>query len=156
MSATLLRSGRLTVTCFMRKAGLHLSARANGERRYTKKHEWVLVENGIGTVGITEFAASALGDIVFVELPEIDKEFGKGDSIGAIESVKAASDIYTPIAGTVVERNTQLEDTPNTINKSPLGDGWIAKLRVKDDGELQQLLTEAEYNKFKEEEEGAH
>ncbi|KAK6022358.1 glycine cleavage system H protein, partial [Ostertagia ostertagi] len=93
------------------------------ERKYTKKHEWVSVEGELGTVGITDFAAEQLGDIVFVELPEKDAKIVKGESTGAVESVKAASDIYAPVSGTVTEKNEVLEQEPGKINKSPFGDG---------------------------------
>jgi glycine cleavage system H protein len=104
-----------------------------------------------GTIGISEYAAKALGDVVFVELPTIDLEVNQGDSIGAVESVKSASDIMTPISGKVIEANNVLEDNPGTINKSPEGDGWLAKIEVKNAGEVDQLMDGDGYKKFTEE-----
>ncbi|PAV77980.1 hypothetical protein WR25_00876 [Diploscapter pachys] len=134
---------------FIQTRSLSISATVFKERFYTKKHEWVKVENGIGTVGITDFAAEQLGDVVYVELPEEGKQIDKGDSTGAVESVKAASDIYAPISGTVSERNTLLESEPSTINKS-----WIYKLKVKDENELKELLNDKQYEELKTSEEG--
>ncbi|KAK6012836.1 glycine cleavage system H protein [Ostertagia ostertagi] len=125
------------------------------ERKYTKKHEWVSVEGELGTVGITDFAAEQLGDIVFVELPEKDaKNSVKGESTGAVESVKAASDIYAPVSGTVTEKNEVLEQEPGKINKSPFGDGWLYKLKLSNKSELADLLSEKDYQEFKKEDEG--
>ena len=103
-----------------------------------------------GTIGISEYAAKALGDVVFVELPALDLEVNQGDSIGAVESVKSASDIMTPISGKIIEANNVLEDKPGTINKSPEGDGWLAKLEVKDATEVDQLMDLDGYRKFTE------
>lgn len=104
-----------------------------------------------GTIGISQFAANALGDVVFVELPTADLEVSAGDSIGAVESVKSASDIMTPVSGVVVEANSALEDKPATINKSPEGDGWLAKIKISDASEVDKLKTKEEYLKFTEE-----
>ncbi|PIO68181.1 glycine cleavage system H protein [Teladorsagia circumcincta] len=124
------------------------------KRKYTKKHEWVSVEGDLGTVGITDFAAEQLGDIVFVELPEKDAKIVKGESTGAVESVKAASDIYAPVSGTVTEKNEVLEQEPGKINKSPFDDGWLYKLKLSNKSELSDLLSEKEYQEFKKEDEG--
>ncbi|XGW22041.1 hypothetical protein V3C99_004756 [Haemonchus contortus] len=124
------------------------------ERKYTKKHEWVLADGDMGTVGITDFAAEQLGDIVFVELPEKDAKIVKGESTGAVESVKAASDIYAPVSGTVTERNEVLEQEPGKINKSPFDEGWLYKLKLSDKKELGDLLSEKDYQEFKKEDEG--
>uniref|UniRef100_A0AC34QXY3 Glycine cleavage system H protein n=1 Tax=Panagrolaimus sp. JU765 TaxID=591449 RepID=A0AC34QXY3_9BILA len=121
-------------------------------RYYTKKHEWIAINDGIGTVGISDFAQEALGDVVYVELPEIGTELSQGESVGAIESVKAASDIYSPISGKVTERNSEVEDSPGLINKSTYDKGWLFKLQVKDENELKALMDEAAYEKFKAEE----
>ncbi|VDO78358.1 unnamed protein product [Heligmosomoides polygyrus] len=121
------------------------------ERKYTKKHEWVSVDGETGTVGITDFAAEQLGDIVFVELPEKDTKISKGESTGAVESVKAASDIYAPVSGTVTEKNSSLEQDPGKINKSPFDDG-----RPSVFWELSDLLNEKQYQEFKKEDEGGH
>lgn len=104
-----------------------------------------------GTIGITNYAANALGDVVFVELPTVDLEVSAGDSIGAVESVKSASDIMTPVSGTIVEANNVLEDKPSTINKGPEGEGWLAKIKVKDPKEMEELMDADGYKKFTEE-----
>ena len=121
-------------------------------RYYTKKHEWVSIKDGVGTVGISEFAQESLGDIVYVELPEVDAELSKGDSVGAIESVKAASDIYTPVSGKVTEKNSAVEETPALINKSTYEKGWLFKLKVSNENEVKELMSEEAYEKFKQEE----
>ncbi|WKX87911.1 hypothetical protein Q1695_007934 [Nippostrongylus brasiliensis] len=127
----------------------------SAERKYTKKHEWVLVDGKHGTVGITDFAAEQLGDIVFVELPEKDSKVVKGESTGAVESVKAASDIYAPASGIVIEKNDILEQNPGKINKSPFDEGWLYKVELSNVSELSELLSEKEYQNFKEEGEGS-
>jgi len=113
---------------------------------YSDSHEWVL-DNGDGsvTVGITDHAQEALGDVVFVELPEAGRELDAGDEFGVIESVKAASDLYAPLAGEVIEVNEALEDAPETVNDSPYGDGWILKLKLADQGDLESLLSAEAY-----------
>jgi glycine cleavage system H protein len=104
-----------------------------------------------GTIGITNYAADALGDVVFVELPEVGMEVKKGDTIGAVESVKSASDIMTPVSGTVVEANSLLEEKPATINKGPETEGWLAKIEVTDATELDALMTAEQYDNFEKE-----
>ena len=104
-----------------------------------------------GTIGITDYAAHALGDVVFVELPTIDLEVTAGDSIGAVESVKSASDILTPVSGVIVEANSALEHKPANINKDPTGEGWLAKIKISDKAELEGLMDEAAYKAFTEE-----
>lgn len=122
--------------------------------RYTKSHEWVLDNgNGIVTFGITDHAQKALGDIVFVELPDLDRELASGEEFGVIESVKAASDLYAPLAGIIVEVNESLEDAPETVNESPYEDGWIAKLKLAGDTTLDDLLDSDAYARFVESEE---
>lgn len=119
------------------------------ELKYSKDHEWLeLNEDGTATVGITDFAQNELGDVVYVELPEIDKEFAQDDDIAVVESVKAASDIKSPVSGTVIEVNSQLEDEPEQINADPMGEGWIYKLKISAVDEIEQLLDEAAYNRF--------
>ena len=115
------------------------------DRKYTDDHEWVLAQDGAAVIGITDFAQQELGDIVFVELPETGKAVKKGDSIGTIESVKAVSDIYAPISGTVTEVNSKLEEAPDTVNTDPFGDGWYCKMQVDDAGELDGLMDAAAY-----------
>ncbi|GHA85833.1 glycine cleavage system protein GcvH [Modicisalibacter luteus] len=114
--------------------------------RYTKSHEWIL-DNGDGTVtiGITDHAQEALGDVVFVELPEVGRELDAGEEFGVIESVKAASDLYAPLGGEIVEINESLEDAPETVNESPYEDGWIIKLKLADDKALDDLLDADSY-----------
>ncbi|GAB2799852.1 hypothetical protein GCM10027040_29140 [Halomonas shantousis] len=114
--------------------------------RYTDSHEWVL-DNGDGTVtiGITDHAQEALGDVVFVELPEVGRELEAGEEFGVIESVKAASDLYSPLSGEIVEINEALEDAPETVNDSPYEDGWIAKLKLADADDLETLLDAEAY-----------
>lgn len=118
--------------------------------QYTRSHEWVRTDDGVATVGITDHAQEELGDVVFVELPEAGATFEAGDSFGAVESVKAVSDLYAPVGGEVVEVNSALEDAPEKINEDPYGDGWILKLQVSDVGDL---LSAADYEKVLEEEE---
>ena len=115
--------------------------------RYSKEHEWVNVEGGKAYIGITDYAQHSLGEIVFVELPELDAELSEGDTLGVVESVKAASDIYTPISGKVVEINEELEDNPGNVNKEPY-ESWIAVLEIDDEGQLDELMTGEEYEKF--------
>ncbi|KAK5167581.1 glycine cleavage system H-protein subunit [Saxophila tyrrhenica] len=126
------------------------------EKKYTEDHEWIeLSSDGkTGTIGISTYAAKALGDVVFVELPTLDLEVSAGDSIGAVESVKSASDIMTPVSGKIVEANSVLEDTPGKINKSPEGDGWLAKIEMSDAKEVEKLMDADGYRKFTEEADG--
>ncbi len=114
------------------------------ERFYTETHEWVTVEDGVATIGITDFAQAQLGDVVFLELPRTGKLLEAGDSFGTVESVKAASDLYSPVAGTVIEVNESLNANPEQVNSDPLGSGWLIKVRLN--GDLGQgLLDEAGY-----------
>jgi glycine cleavage system H protein len=112
---------------------------------YTEEHEWVCLENNVATVGITDYAQSKLGDIVFVELPEQDTELDAGDTLASIESVKAASEIFSPVGGKVIEVNEELGETPGTVNKDPYGDGWIARLSVTDASEVEGLMDATTY-----------
>ncbi len=116
--------------------------------KYTKDHEWVRVEGNVATVGITAYAAEQLGDVVFVELPDIGKAVEKGGDAAVVESVKAASEVYAPISGEVVEVNSALVDEPAKVNAEPTGAGWFMKLKVKSAGELNGLMSEAEYNDY--------
>lgn len=118
------------------------------DRKYTQEHEWVQVEGEIGTVGVTDFAASELGDVVFVELPEIGAEFSQGDTVGTIESVKAVADLFLPVSGEIVEINEVVAEGPELLNKDPLDDGWLFKVRISDPSELEQLLDAGAYNKL--------
>ena len=119
---------------------------------YSNNHEWIKVENGEAYIGISDFAQENLGDIVFVELPEIGEEFEKEEEIGVVESVKAVSEIYTPISGEILEVNQELLDNPELINEKPY-DSWIVNIKIADKTEIDELLTAAEYEKDCEEEE---
>ena len=116
--------------------------------RYSKEHEWVLVEGKTATIGITESAQEELGDIVFVELPEIGEMIVKDDPFGAVESVKAVSDIYAPVSGTVLEINDSLPDSPETINDDAYGDGWMIRVEMQDMDDLKDLMTAEEYAEY--------
>ena len=118
---------------------------------YTKDHEWVKMEGEIATVGISDFAQKQLGDVVYVELPEVGTSLGFHQSFGVVESVKAVSDIYSPISGEVTETNAGLNDTPETLNEDPHGKGWIVRIKVKDASELEKLMSASEYEKYIEE-----
>ncbi|MDF1791933.1 MAG: glycine cleavage system protein GcvH [Thalassobaculaceae bacterium] len=113
--------------------------------KYTEDHEWVAVDGDVGTVGITEHAQEQLGDIVFVELPDVGKAVVKGDEAGVVESVKAASEIYAPVSGEIVAVNEALADAPGTANTDPTGTGWFFKIKLSDMGELDGLMDEAAY-----------
>ncbi|MBC2600560.1 glycine cleavage system protein GcvH [Puniceicoccus vermicola] len=115
------------------------------ELKYTKEHEWVRIEDGFAIVGITDHAQEALGDITFVELPDEGAEYEAGDTFGVVESVKAASDIYLPMKGTVEGVNSDLEDAPETVNSDPYGEGWLIKVKVEDTAELEALLDADAY-----------
>ena len=117
-------------------------------KKFSKQHEWVSVEGDVATIGITKHAAEMLGDIVFVELPEKGKNAEKEDQVGVVESTKAASDVYTPISGKVVENNQSIVDDPSKINSDPENEGWFFKLKIKNKSEIDTLMNEEEYNKF--------
>lgn len=118
------------------------------ETYYTKEHEWVKVENGVGTIGITQFAADQLGDITFVELPKNGKSLKQFETFAAIESVKAASDIYSPVSGKVVAVNDELDATPEIVNESAEEKGWLAKVEIADAAELSALMTRPQYDEY--------
>jgi glycine cleavage system H protein len=116
------------------------------ELKYTKDHEWIkLLDNDTALIGITDYAQTSLGDVTFVELPDEGDTFAKGDSFSVIESVKAASDIYLPVDGEVLESNRPLEDSPELINQDPYGDGWLIKFKINDPAGLDELLSAADY-----------
>jgi glycine cleavage system H protein len=116
--------------------------------KYSKEHEWVLVEGTSATIGITEFAQEELGDIVFVELPEVGEKIVKDDPFGAVESVKAVSDIYAPVSGEVMETNEIRPDNPETINDDPYGDGWMVRVELTDIDDLKDLMDAEEYAEY--------
>ena len=113
--------------------------------RYTSDHEWARLEDGLVRIGITDYAQDALGDVVFVQVPEVNTEVKAGERFSEVESTKSVSDIYAPITGTIVEVNTDLADTPQRINEDPYGDGWLCVIRPADDAELDSLLDAAAY-----------
>ena len=115
---------------------------------FTEDHEWIKVDGDTGIVGISAYAAKALGDVVFVELPEIGAEFDKGDEAAVVESVKAASEVYAPIGGEVTAVNEALEEAPGTVNDSPDVDGWFLKIKIADADELSSLMDEAKYKEY--------
>ncbi len=116
--------------------------------KYSKEHEWVLVDGNVATVGITDYAQDQLGDIVFVELPGIGDKVSKEDAFGVVESVKAVSDVYAPVSGKVLEVNDDLPENPEMLNEDPYGDGWMIKIEMNDLEELQDLMTAAEYEEY--------
>ena len=116
--------------------------------RYTQDHEWIVDKDGVCTVGISDYAQSQLGDVVFVELPEVGKTVAKGDEVAVVESVKAASEIYAPVDGTVVEVNEALADNPGLVNEAAQGDGWFVKLKPSDASQLDALMDQAAYDSF--------
>jgi len=123
------------------------------ELRFTEDHEWVLVEEDVVTVGITDFAQESLGDIVFVELPNVGTKVEAGKAFGVVESVKAVSDVYAPVSGQIVEINEELPDAPEVINTSPYEDGWMVKIKLEDSSELDELMDADAYQEFLENEE---
>lgn len=115
---------------------------------FTEDHEWIKIDGDTGTVGISAYAAKALGDVVFVELPDVGAELDKGDEAAVVESVKAASEVYAPVGGEVTAVNEALEDAPETVNASPDGDGWFLKMKVSDTDELEGLMDETKYKEY--------
>lgn len=116
--------------------------------KYTEEHEWIAVDGDTGTVGISEYAQEQLGDVVFVEVPDVGKSLDQGDEAAVVESVKAASEVYAPVGGEVIEVNEDLEDNPGLVNEDAEGDGWFFKIRIDDASQLDDLMDEAEYKKF--------
>ena len=118
------------------------------ELHYTEDHEWVRIDGDVVTVGISDYAQEQLGDIVFVELPDVGKTVSRSDEAGVIESVKAASEVYAPVSGEVIEVNAALADTPDKVNSDPTGDGWFMKIKLSDASEVEKLMDEAAYKTF--------
>ena len=116
--------------------------------KYTKDHEWVSVDGDVATVGISDYAQQQLGDVVFVEVPEVGADLGKGDELAVVESVKAASEVYAPITGEVVDVNADLEGEPSLVNEDALGKGWFAKIKISDSAQLEELMDEDAYKSF--------
>ncbi len=118
------------------------------DTKYTEEHEWIRVEGDVGTIGITQYAQEQLGDVVFVDVPQAGRKVAKGEACAVVESVKAASDIYAPVTGEVVEANAALADSPGDVNAEPMGKGWFFKIKLSDKGELAGLMDEAAYTDF--------
>ena len=116
--------------------------------RYSKEHEWIRVEGEVGTIGITNYAQEQLGDVVFVDVPAAGRKIAKGESVAVVESVKAASDIYSPVSGEVVEANAELANSPGDVNTEPMGKGWFFKVKFANKSELDELMDEKGYNDF--------
>jgi len=116
--------------------------------KYSEEHEWIRVEGDTGTIGITQYAQEQLGDVVFVDVPAASRKVAKGEAVAVVESVKAASDIYAPVSGEVIESNAALADTPGDVNAEPMGKGWFFKIKMSDKGELAGLMDEAAYAAF--------
>lgn len=116
-----------------------------GATKYTEEHEWVRVEDDGATIGISDYAQEQLGELVFVELPEVGAEFAKGDEVAVVESVKAATEVHAPASGVVTAVNEALEDQPDKVNQDPMGDGWFIKIKLSDPSELDALMDEAAY-----------
>ena len=116
--------------------------------QYTKDHEWAKIENGVATIGITDFAQGELGDIVFVELPEVGKSFNAGDALGTIEAVKTVTDLFSPISGKIVAINEGLDNDPGKVNSDPYGDGWLVKISLSDPDEKDGLMSSIAYEKI--------
>jgi len=118
------------------------------ETKYSEEHEWIRVEGDVGTIGITQYAQEQLGDVVFVDVPQAGRKVAKGEACAVVESVKAASDIYAPVSGEVVEANAALADAPGDVNADPMGKGWFFRIKLSDKGELAGLMDEAAYSAF--------
>ncbi|MCI2885626.1 glycine cleavage system protein GcvH [Staphylococcus hominis] len=118
------------------------------EFKYSKEHEWVKVEGNTATIGITEYAQGELGDIVFVELPDVDDEINEGDTFGSVESVKTVSELYAPVSGKIVETNDELEDSPEFVNQSPYEKAWMVKVELNDESQLDELLSAEQYSEM--------
>jgi glycine cleavage system H protein len=118
------------------------------ELRYSEEHEWVRMDGDVATIGITAYAQDSLGDIVFVELPSVGRSLAVGDGFGVVESVKAVSDVYSPVPGEITEVNSSLETTPENVNNAPYGDGWMIKVRVSDQSALDNLMDAEAYTGF--------
>lgn len=123
-------------------------ANKSSDKRYTKEHEWVVLDGDIATVGITDHAQEQLGDVVFVELPELSREVTVGEACAVVESVKAASDIYAPLAGKVVETNSEITDDPSLVNSDAEGEGWFFRIEIDDTAAFEALMDEDAYNEY--------
>jgi glycine cleavage system H protein len=124
-----------------------MSTKIPGDLKYTKEHEWAKIEGDIVTIGITDFAQSALGDIVFAEVPEVGKTLKSGEAFGVVESIKSVSDLYSPLSGTVIEKNSNVETNPEKINENAF-EAWLIKLKISNPNEIQGLLSAESYTEF--------
>lgn len=136
-----------TINC-ARFAVCRISKRFASTRLFTEKHEWVSIENKVGRVGISQHAQEALGDVVYVQLPEIGEKFAQFDEVGAIESVKAASELTTPVSGEILKINEKLATAPSVVNADCYNDGWLFEIKLNDEKELDKLMNEEQYNSF--------
>ncbi|KAK9871330.1 hypothetical protein WA026_011597 [Henosepilachna vigintioctopunctata] len=127
---------------------IHSSICYLGERRFTEKHEWVEVDGKIGTIGISNYAQEALGDVVYAQLPDLNRIIKQKDECGALESVKAASEIFSPVSGKIIQKNTEVEEVPSLINSSCYEKGWLFKVELTNESEVDNLMTEDQYKKF--------
>ncbi|MBH50823.1 MAG: glycine cleavage system protein H [Candidatus Marinimicrobia bacterium] len=118
------------------------------EIKYTKEHEWISLDGEVAMIGITDHAQSQLGDIVFVELPDVDREISQNETFGVIEAVKTVADLFAPVKGLIIEINSSLEDSPDLINSDPYGTGWIIKVKVSDSSQYDSLMSSDEYEEF--------
>ena len=118
------------------------------DRKYSQEHEWVMIDGDVATIGVTDYAAGELGDVVFVELPEVGSEFSQGDTVGTIESVKAVADLYLPVSGEIVAVNEAVVDNPELVNSDPMDEGWMIKVRLSEMTEVDQLLDAAAYGEL--------
>ena len=118
------------------------------EIKYTKEHEWISLDGKVAMIGITDYAQSQLGDIVFVELPDVDSEINQNDTFGVIEAVKTVADLFAPVKGLIIELNSSLEDSPDLINSDPYGAGWIIKVKVSNTNQYDDLMSSDEYEEF--------
>lgn len=123
--------------------------------KYTREHEWARIRGKVATVGITDYAQDQLGDVVYVELPDVADEVAKDEQFGTIESVKTVSDLFSPLSGEVIKVNEQLEDRPELVNEDPYGDGWMIQIQISDPHEIDELMSAEEYEAYLEEEAGA-
>ena len=121
------------------------------ELKYTREHEWLAIEDGVATIGITDHAQEQLGEVVFVELPAVGDKVERSDPFGVVESTKAVSDVYAPISGEVLEINDDLPDSPEIVNEDPYGDGWMVKISIADETDLDELMSDGEYREYVEE-----
>jgi glycine cleavage system H protein len=116
--------------------------------RYSKDHEWVLIDGDTATIGITDYAQNSLGDVVYVDMPRVGDSFGTHEAFGSVESVKAVSEIFTPLSGEIIEVNDGLNDTPESVNSDPYGSGWMVKVRMKNSGEADRMMSSDEYEEY--------